>query len=140
MSAYAAFIVRADTGYGDAEIVIMANPDDNGVNQDLVAAYPLPADADPDVILTGEGWRVVPGTETLVDHGSVLEVAPYDYLAIVTYVTLARRQAKLEHERQDTAYRTMIRDAMLSGESATRIAEAAQVVPARVYQIKEGRR
>ena len=136
---YAAHIVTdAEQGYGDPEITIMTQ-DDSGAS-DVIASYPLNGGAEPGEVLDDAGWRTI-GDETEAGHGYVIvEVEPAEVDTIVRHVTSARAQAEAELQRRDTAWRTVIRDAMLDGGSATAIAGVAGVSRERVYQIRDGRR
>src|SRR5690606_12896227 len=90
------------------------------------------------------GWRVLtdPKQEyTAVDVGyDFVEVEPADYEQIVRHVTFAREKAQIEYERQDIAWREIIRHAMHDNASATALAQAAKVSRERIYQIRDGRR
>src|SRR5690606_946723 len=94
--------------------------------------------------LRDHGWRVLtdPAQEyTAVEFGyDIVEVEPADYEQIVSHVTFAREKAQIEYERQDTAWREIIRHAMHDDASATALAEAAKVSRERIYQIRDGRR
>lgn len=79
--------------------------------------------------------------DTSVDVGyDIVTVEPADYEQIVKHVTFAREKAQIEHERQDTAWRAIIRHAMHDNASATALAKAAKISRERIYQIRDGRR
>ena len=139
---YAAHIVTSSAvGLGDPEILVMTAPDEP-TGEDLVASYPLDADETPEDVLSANGWRVTSNDEpTEVERGyTIVLVEAVEWEQIVKHVTFAKAQADCEARRQDLAWRTALRDAMLAGGSATRLAGAAGVSRERVYQIRDGRR
>jgi hypothetical protein len=137
---YAAHIVTdADQGYGDPEIVIMTDAADDG-SADFIASYPLDGTVEPDAVLADSNWRTV-GEPTEVDRGyTIVSVVPADALMLIGQATFSRGQADHEARRRQTAWETLVRDAMLDGGSAVAIAEVAGISRERVYQIKDGRR
>jgi hypothetical protein len=137
-TAYAAHIITATDQLGDPEVVIMTAADEVGA-ADLITAYPLADDADWRDVLAGHGWRIV-GDPTHEPY-TIVPVSPVDWPALVRAVTFARAQAQAELDRQDRAWRTVVRDAMVTdGVPRQDIAEAAEVTVARAYQIRDGRR
>lgn len=138
MTTYVAHIVTADAQLGDPEIIVMTHEHEAG-GADPVITYPLAADADPYEILHLYGWRTA-GTATGEPY-EMVPVQPVDWPALITAVTCARAQAQAELDRQDTAWRTVIRDAMSTdGVPRQAIADAAGRSVERVYQIRDGRR
>jgi hypothetical protein len=141
MTTYAAHIVTtASTGYGDAEIIVMTQADETGA-ADPIVGYPLVDGTDPDELLADNGWCLI-GDPTNVDEGySIVDVEPFDWTKIVKQVTFERERAQANLERQNTAWRTIIRDAMNDEDTQkTKVAEAAGVSRERAYQIRDGRR
>lgn len=139
-TAYAAHIVTADASdLGDPEIIVMTDSDENG-EADPIASYPLVSDQDPIEVLTTNGWRMTGVPEPVQLGYSIVNVEASDVEMIVKHVTFARSQAEIEHARQDKAWRTVIRNAMNDGGSATRIAGPADISRERVYQIRDDRR
>lgn len=139
-TAYAAHIVTSDAqGLGDPEVIVMTEVDETGAT-DPVARYPLTEGQDPIDVLTENGWRAITGT-TEVEHGYVIaDVEADNPVQIVQYVTFTKAQADHEAQRQETAWRTVIRNAMLDGASATKLSIAAEISRERVYQIRDDRR
>lgn len=134
---YAAHVITADANIGDSEIVVMTQADE--ADADVIVRYRLTDDADFVVVLRDNGWSV--GLDDSDDAGyTIVTVEPVDVQQIVKAVTFARDEAAAEYQRCDTGWRTLIRDAMNGGESATKLSEAAGVSRERVYQIRDGRR
>ncbi|WP_280189636.1 MULTISPECIES: hypothetical protein [Nocardia] len=141
MTTYAAHIIDADAqALGDPEITIMTQADEAGA-ADYIASYPLlPGGKAPEILLAEEGWRVT-GEPTYVETGYyIVDVETVDVLRIVEHVTYAKDVADAEAQRQATAFRTVIGDAMRDGASGPKVAKAANLSPERVYQIRDGRR
>lgn len=138
-TSYAAHIVTPDAGLGDPEVIVMTCGDETGA-ADPIANYPLVGAADPVDVLTTNGWRIAGTPETVQPGYSIVDVEVAAIEQIIEHVTFTRMQAEIEHARQDKAWRTVIRDGMNDGGSATRIANAGQISRGRVYQIRDGRR
>jgi hypothetical protein len=136
---YAAHIATAADQLGDPEVVVMTAPDPLTLSADPIVSYPLPDDADWREVLSDRGWRVV--GEPTHDPYTIVDVEPVDWPELVRSVTSARAQARFELDRQDTAWRSVIRDAMRADGTPRRpIWEAAEITEARAYQIRDGRR
>lgn len=122
---------------GEPEITIMTNGP--GIDECL-ARYPLSEpETDAPTVLRAHGWS--PLEDEAADRKySIITVEPVEIEKIIKHVTFARAQAEAEYQRQDFAWRTLIRDAMKTNASATRLAMAAQISRERVYQIRDGRR
>jgi hypothetical protein len=138
-SVYAAHIVSPDAGLGDAEIVVMTQ--DEGMGADPLIHYPWPASAARvPVTLYSNGWTIA-GEPTEVQPGySIVDVQAGDWPVIVKAVTVARAAALAEAARAETAWRTLLADAMGDRRTdKTAIAETAGVSRARAYQIKDGK-
>lgn len=139
MTTYAAHIITTDAhALGDPEITITTD-----ASEDIpvfVAGYTLNEGDDIIDVLTCNGWRVIGDMETADEGYFTATVEAVDAPRIVTHITFERAQADTEYQRQDGAWRTMIRDAMLDGGSATTLAQAANLSRERVYQIRDGRR
>lgn len=145
---FAAHIItaEADIASGHPEIIVMIHDSETG-EAIPVANYPL---SDEDTLqsaldtLRENGWRTLDDPSqvyTCVEIGyDIVTVEPADYEQIVQHVTFAREKAQIEHERQDTAWRAIIRHAMHDNASATALAKAAKVSRERIYQIRDGRR
>lgn len=66
---------------------------------------------------------------------------PEDWPATIRGLTAARQSAQREAERADAEWRGAIAEAMrVAGVSRQEIADAAEISPARAYQIRDGRR
>ena len=140
---------EADLAEGHPEIIVtIGDKDDEYLEEHPLAHYPLSNEdtlqSALDKLWYDHGWRVLtdPKQEhTAVDVGyDIVEVEPVDYEQIVQHVTFAREKAQIEYERQDTAWREIIRHAMHDNASATALARAAKISRERVYQIRDGRR
>lgn len=148
-TAFAAHIITAESDLGGhPEIIVMiGDKDDAYLEEHPLANYPL---SNEDTLqsaldtLWEHGWRVLDHPSqvyTSVDVGyDIVTVEPADYEQIIQHVTFAREKAQTEYERQDTAWREIIRHAMHDGTSATALAQAAKVSRERIYQIRDGRR
>jgi hypothetical protein len=137
---YAAHIVTTEAhGLGDPEVVVMTDADETGA-ADLIACYSLTDGHDPIDVLAGNGWRVIGGTTEVETGYVIVDVEAANPVQIVQHVTFARAAADSEAKRQDTAWRMIIRNSMLDGASATKLAKAAEISRERVYQIRDGRR
>jgi len=137
---YAAHIVTSEAeALGDAEVIVMTDADETGA-ADPIANYPLMEGQDPIDVLRENGWRTVSGTTEVETGYGIVDVEAADHEQIVQHVTFAKKQADIEAQRQDNAWRTIIRDAMNDRASATKLAGAAQISRERVYQIRDGRR
>jgi len=133
---------EADLASGYPEIIVMIHDSEDG-EAIPVANYPLSDGDDPGDLLWEHGWRTFddPSQVETVEIGyDIVTVEPADYEQIVQDVTLARERAQTEYERQDTAWREIIRHAMHDGASATALAEVAKISRERIYQILDGRR
>ena len=141
---FAAHIITAesDLAVGNPEIIVMiGDKDDEYLEEHPLAHYPLSDGEDPADLLRENGWRTLDDTAESVDVGyDIVTVEPADYEQIVKHVTFAREKAQIEYERQDTAWREIIRHAMHDNASATALAKAAKISRERVYQIRDGRR
>src|SRR5690606_25579766 len=104
---YAAHVITADAGLGDPEIIVMT--DESGA-ADPIVSYPLPEGASPVEVLAASGWRVC-GVAAR-DPYLIVAVEPADWVGLVRAVTGKRAAAHAELERQDTAWRQVIGDAM----------------------------
>src|SRR5690606_5640514 len=150
-TSFAAHIITAesDLAGGHPEIIVMiGDKADEYLEEHPLARYPLSNEdtlqSALDKLWYDHGWIVLtdPKQEyTAVDVGyDIVPVEPVNYEQIVKYVTFAREKAQIEYERQDTAWRAIIRHAMHDGASATALAKAAKITRARIYQIRDGRR
>ena len=143
---FAAHIITAesDLAVGHPEIIVMiGDKDDEYLEEHPLAHYPLSDGEDPADLLWEHGWRTLddPSQVETVEIGyDIVTVEPVDYEQIVKHVTFAREKAQIEHERQDTAWRAIIRHAMHDNASATALAKAAKISRERIYQIRDGRR
>lgn len=137
---YAAHIVTAEANLGDPEIIVMTQVDDGSGAADVIVRYPLAEGADFVRVLRDNGWSVGLDDEDVSDGYTIVTVDPVDVEQIAKAVTFARDAAAAEYERCDTGWRTLIRDAMNDGESATKLAAATGVSRERIYQIRDGRR
>ncbi len=132
---------ESDLAVGNPEIIVMIHDDSETGEALPVAHYPISDGEDPADLLWENGWRTLDDTAESVDVGyDIVPVEPVDYEQIVQHVTFAREKAQIEYERQDTAWRAIIRHAMHDNASATALAKAAGITRARVYQIRDGRR
>lgn len=140
MTTYTAHIVtdQAD-GYGEPAVTVTTQADDTGA-ADPVAEYPL--NGDPELpLLRDHGWRMVGEPEEVATGYTVVDVEPVDPVALVAAVTHSRAQAQAEMDRQDVAWRTVIRDAMHDEHTVkTRVAAAAGISRDWAYRIRDGRR
>jgi len=141
MDTFAAHIITADAdGLGTPEVFVTIGDDESG-EEHPIATYPISDGEDPADLLWENGWRTLDDTAESVDVGyDIVTVEPADYEQIVKHVTFAREKAQIEYERQDTAWRAIIRHAMHDNASATALAKAAKISRERVYQIRDGRR
>lgn len=144
---FAAHIItaEADIAAGHPEIIVMIHDSESESGEAIpVANYPISDGEDPADLLWENGWRTLDDpsqVDTCVEIGyDIVTVEPADYEQIVKHVTFAREKAQIEHERQDTAWRAIIRHAMHDNASATALAKAAQISRERIYQIRDGRR
>jgi hypothetical protein len=138
-AAYAAHIVTADAGMGDPEVIVMTSVDEAG-SSDVLISYPLPEGGSTEQILLDGGWAVTGEVTYAGDGYTIVDVTPMNWATIVEAVTFERKRAEIEHERQDVAWRTVIRDAVSDDESPTELAKVAGISRERVYQIRDGRR
>lgn len=127
---------EADIAVGNPEIIVMIHDDSESGEAIPVANYPISDGEEPADLLRENGWRIIDDPSQV----ETVPVEPADYEQIVKHVTFAREKAQIEYERQDTAWRAIIRHAMHDGASATALAKAAGITRARVYQIRDGRR
>ena len=135
---YIAHVITESDGRGDPEVVVMTQADEVGAAAPIVS-YPLPPGSDPGEVLTEAGWWVLGLAATEPYH--CYEVAPSDWAGLVRAVTSARAAARAELERQDTAWRRVIGDAMRAdGVPRKKLADAAGISGPRLYQIRDGRR
>jgi len=138
MSVYIAHVITEVDGLGDPEVVVMTQADEVGAAAPIVS-YPIPPGSDPGEVLTEAGWRVLSLAATEPYH--LYEVEPTDWVGLVRAVTEARAAARAELERQDTAWRRVIGDAMrVDGVPRQKIANEAGISIPRAYQIRDGRR
>lgn len=156
------FTAQIVTRIGDPCIVIMRKIDpaeDDPDPGDPLAEYPLTeercrqeypdvveddgwhraADLIADDVLRENGWQLV-GEPTSTDFGTLVDVRPENWQQIIAAVTFERDKAAVEYDRQDDAWRTLIRSAVHADESATEIARWAGVSRERIYQIRDDRR
>jgi len=140
---FAAHIIAAEAAMGTPEVVVTIRDDESG-EEHPIATYPISDGEDAADLLWEHGWRTLDDpsqVDTSVDVGyDIVTVEPADYEQIVKHVTFAREKAQIEHERQDTAWRAIIRHAMHDNASATALAKAAKISRERIYQIRDGRR
>src|SRR5690606_23050697 len=119
---FAAHIItaEADIAAGQPEIIVMIHDNESG-EAIPVATYPISDGEDAADLLQENGWRTLDDpANTNVEIGyDIVTVEPADYEQIVKHVTFAREKAQIEHERQDTAWRAIIRHAMHDNASAT---------------------
>ena len=142
---FAAHIItaEADIAAGHPEIIVMIHDSESESGEAIpVANYPISDGEDPADLLWENGWRTLddPANVNVEIGYDIVMVEPVDYEQIVQHVTFAREKAQIEYERQDTAWRAIIRHAMHDGASATALAKAAKITRARIYQIRDGRR
>lgn len=137
---YVAHVVTAQArDLGAPETVVMAQSGKPGEGVVLVR-YALTVGGDPLELLAKAGWRPR-GAATHVESGYYrIDVEAADWATIVSDVTVERAKAEAEQRRQETAWRTIVRDAVHAGASPTSIAAAAGISRGRVYQIRDGRR
>lgn len=137
MTSYTAHVVTSRAqGLGSPKVTVYAE------ELDVIAAYQFDDNTDDwrDLLLE-QGWRTTSPDNTEAEPGLiVVDVAPLDWERITRHITDARADAQAEFDRQDNAWRTIIRDAMHSDASATKIAKVAGVSRVRAYQIRDGRR
>lgn len=137
MTSYTAHVITSRAqSHGSPKVTVYAE------DLHFIAAYPFDDNTDDwrDLLLD-EGWRTTSPDNTEAEAGLiVVDVAPLDWERITRHITDARADAQAEFDRQDNAWRTIIRDAMHSDASATKIAKAAGVSRVRAYQIRDGRR
>lgn len=136
---YAAHIVTTEADMGTPEVIVMTQADEAGA-ADVVVRYPLADNADGVALLVAHGWDVDLDDTEIGTGYTIVSVAPTDLGQIVKDATFARDAADAEYQRCDTGWRTLIRDAMNDGGSATGLAAAAGISRERVYQIRDGRR
>lgn len=137
MTSYTAHVITSGVqGLGSPKVTVYAE------ELDFIAAYQLGDNTDDwRDLLFEEGWRTNSLDNSAAESGLiVVDVAPLDWERITRHITGARADAQVEFDRQDNAWRTIIRDAMHSDASATKIARAAGVTRVRAYQIRDGRR
>lgn len=141
MTIYAAHIVTSEAnGYGDPEITVMTQADESGAAEEI-ASYPLAPGDIADVVLHKNGYRIT-SDATEVDFGySIYNVEVADWTKVINSVKFNVAQAETERTRQETAWRTIIADAMNDQDTVkTKIAETAGISRERAYQIRDGRR
>jgi hypothetical protein len=138
---YAAHIVTADAeGLGDPEVIVMTQ--DEGSGAEALIAYRLTEHVDAAAVLRDNGWTIT-SEPANTDHDgyTVVDVQPRDWIQIIRAAAYNRATAAAELERQDTGWRTLVRDAMNDpGATKTDVADAAGVSRERAYQIRDGRR
>src|SRR5690606_33164299 len=134
---FAAHVItaEADIAAGHPEIIVMIHDSESESGEAIpVANYPLGDGEDPADLLWENGWRTLDDpsqVDTNVEIGyDIVMVEPVDYEQIVQHVTFAREKAQIEYERQDTAWREIIRHAMHDNASATALAKAAKITRA----------
>jgi len=136
---FAAHIITADADMGTPEVVVTIG--DNGSGEERpIATYPISDGEDAADLLWEHGWRTLDDPSQADVGYDIVRVEPADYEQIVQHVTLARERARIEHERQDTAWRAVIRHAMHDNASATALAKAAGISRERIYQLRDNRR
>lgn len=137
---YIAHVITESDGRGDPEVVVMTGTDEAGTAAPIVS-YPLPPGSDPGEVLTEHGWRVC-GVAARNPY-LIVAVEPTDWIGLVRAVTEARAAARAELERQDTAWRRVIGDAMrrsVPRVSRKKLADAAEVSTGRLYQLRNEQR
>ena|SRR5690606_16631643 len=146
-TSFAAHIITADNAddMSTPGIAVMIGDSESG-EEHLIADYPI---SDGEDVSDGEdaadllwehGWRILDDPSQVDASYGIVSVEPADYEQIVQHVTFARERARIEHERQDTAWRAIIRHAMHDNASATALAKAAGISRERIYQIRDDRR
>ena len=135
---FTAHIVTAEAAMDLPEIVVTISDSETGEEQPI-ATYPIIDEQDPIVLLWEHGWRTIDTPPQAAIGYNLATVEPTHYEQIVQYMTLARDRARIEYERQDAAWRAIIRHAMNDNASATALAKAAGISRARIYQIRDGR-
>jgi hypothetical protein len=138
---YAAHIVTADAeGLGDPEVIVMTQ--DEGSGAEALIAYRLVEPFTPREVLRDNGWAITSESAETDHYGyTIVNVEPRDWIQIIRAATYNRAVAATELDRQDTGWRTLIRDAMNdSTATKTDVADAAGVSRERAYQIRDGRR
>ena len=137
---FAAHVITADDDdMGDPGIIVTIC-DSESREEHPIADYPISDGEDAADLLWEHGWRILDDPSQADVGYYVVTVEPADYEQIVQHVTLARERARIEHERQDTAWRAIIRHAMHDNASATALAKAAGISRERIYQIRDNRR
>ena len=138
-TSFAAHIITADADMGTPGIVVTIC-DSESWEEHPIATYPISDGEDAADLLWEHGWRTLDDPSQADVGYDIVKVEPADYEQIVQHVTLARERARIEHERQDTAWRAIIRHAMHDNASATALAKAAGISRERIYQIRDNRR
>jgi hypothetical protein len=90
-------------------------------------------------VLEENGWLI---TDTDSDSAAdaPLAVLPFDWPRVVRHVSQARKSAQARAEQADLAWREVLREGLLAGQDAKKLADLTGVTPQRIYQVRDGRR
>lgn len=90
-------------------------------------------------VLEENGWLI---TDTNVDSGAgvPLAVLPFDWPRVVRYVSQHRKSAQARAEQADLGWREVLREGLLAGQDAKKLADLTGLTPQRIYQVRDGRR
>lgn len=103
-----------------------------------VAHYEAPSE-EIFTVLEENGWLI---TDTAVDSESGVPVAvlPFDWPRVVRYVSQHRKSAQARAEQADLGWREVLREGLLAGQDARKLADLTGLTPQRIYQVRDGRR
>jgi hypothetical protein len=102
-----------------------------------VAEYELDAQHEA-TVLEQNGWLVTDAGRDAADER--YSVRPFDWPRVVRYVSQARKSAQARAEQADLGWREVIREGLLAGQDARKLADLTGVTPQRIYQVRDGRR
>lgn len=102
-----------------------------------VASYSL--EVDEFTTLEQNGWLITNADED-VDLDLPSPVLPFDWPRVIRFVSQARQSAQARAEQADLGWREVIREGLLLGQEAKRVASLTGLTPQRIYQIRDGRR
>jgi len=139
-ASFTAHVITADDDDMGTPGVVVTTYDSESGEERPIADYPISDGEDATDLLWEHGWRILDDpSQAGVGYG-IVSVEPADYEQIVQHVTFARERARIEYERQDTAWRAIIRHAMHDNASATALAKAVGISRERIYQLRDDRR
>lgn len=103
-----------------------------------VAHYEAPSE-EIFTVLEENGWLI---TDTDVDSeaGVPVAVLPFDWPRVVRYVSQHRKSAQARAEQADLGWREVLREGLLAGQDARKLADLTGLTPQRIYQVRDGRR